>query len=571
MPLRRVWNDATVALFKEILAEGLDYHETAVRMGAELGDDPHEPESSLVRSLTYHLIPRPELNDPGSRVYSPMIELANGQSHPESVGAADEDTLAAWADAFEIFDGFPLILARVADLLWLRRYGDSPHRYAYSAQSSLRALHAYSGIHELFRAGYLTRALDVVSEANIHREASQVISEIVAAATTCLQSSECSPGISIPLMERLAALPKRQRPAALDNLIEMAVDVYSGDPFVLDSVIQLRLKLIGPDPALRRVCALDIIQLWRTAARGAAPLVASRHVAQALAVARTEGLRNEIDDLRVRLQQLSSEEQELTKFSTSVNIPTAKIEGYFAQFLSGEQPSKWLLRFGAHCPVQEDRDAVAQQVRELMKKAPFQFLVTKVKLNDLGFPIKLISGDAEHFDQAVIDYDSFSITVWGSLAAELLDRMLADERMNANLVIDFLTQGVFAVGSAQGIARAFEHYAAERYEETLLCCIPRLEATLRTISMNLGLVVYTEPIASSSLGSFKGLGDLLRGLTSRVPEDDRKYLHLLLTDPLSLNLRNRALHGLMQDVSKVDAALVLHAATLLGLWRRHKE
>jgi hypothetical protein len=570
MPLRHVWHDATITAFKEILGEELDYHETAKRMSTELGDGPREPEWSLVRSLIYHPISKPELSDPGAQVYSPMIELADGRSHPEKVDAATEDTLAAWADAFEIFDGFPLVTARVADLLWLRRYGDSPYHYAQAAQNSLRGLRVYPGMHDLFRADCLTRALDIISEANIRREASQTIGELVAAATACLQGSEWSPGISMRLIERLAALPKRQRPPELDGLIQMAVDAYSGDPFVLDAVLQLRLKLIGSAPALRQACALDIIHLWRAAAADASPLVASHHIAQALAVARTEGLRSEIEELRIRLQQLSREDQGMTKLSAGIDVPAAEVEAYLARFLAGDEPSKWLLRFGAHCPVQEDRDVVARQVRDLMQQSPLQFLVTKVKLNDHGFPIKTIVGDEEHFNQAVIDYDSFGITVWGSLAAMLLDRMLADERVTARLIAEFLTQGVFEIGPAQGVARAFEHYAAERYEEALLCCIPRLEATLRTISMELGLVVYTEPIASSNLGAFKGLGDLLRGLISRVPEDHRKYLHLLLADPLSLNLRNRALHGLMQDISKIDAALVLHAATLLGLWRPHE-
>lgn len=209
MSLTHAWDDSTVAAFKAILGERLDYYETATRMGGVLGDNPSEPAFSLVRALLYHLMPRPHLSDPGARVYGPRFEQGGGRSLPEPVGAATEATLVAWADAFELFTEFPLIVARTADLLWLRRHGEAPHRYAQAAQQAMRALWTYSGILDVFRADYLVRALDIVLGGNIKREITPAIGELVVAATQSVQGDESNPGVFLRLIGRLVALPKR--------------------------------------------------------------------------------------------------------------------------------------------------------------------------------------------------------------------------------------------------------------------------------------------------------------------------------------------------------------------------
>ncbi|MFL6111329.1 MAG: DUF4209 domain-containing protein [Catenulispora sp.] len=131
-----------------------------------------------------------------------------------------------------------------------------------------------------------------------------------------------------------------------------------------------------------------------------------------------------------------------------------------------------------------------------------------------------------------------------------------------------MSESIFGAELAAGIGRAFSHYVAGQFEEALFCCLPRIEAGIRAVSMTLGLPIFIDPGSSrSGIGGYKALGELLEGLDGMVPEHHRRYLQLLLANPLSINLRNRAFHGLMQEVSRQDAALVLHAALLIGLWR----
>lgn len=65
----------------------------------------------------------------------------------------------------------------------------------------------------------------------------------------------------------------------------------------------------------------------------------------------------------------------------------------------------------------------------------------------------------------------------------------------------------------------------------------------------------------------KTLGTLISQLTDLLDRDWRRYLENTLSDPLGHNLRNRALHGLMDTVSQSDASLLLHVACFLSTLR----
>lgn len=217
--LTHEWDDSTVAALKKALDEGLDQYHTAVRMIGLLGPEPQVHAACVVRALQYHPMSRPQLKDPGSRIYAPMVEM-DGTSHPEPVGEATDDTLSAWADALELLAVYPLAVSRLADLLWLRRFGPKPYLYAEAAQRALRALWTYPGIAEVYRADCLTRALDITAEAGMKTQAADTVGEVTSAATQVLANAGPMPGPCLRLLTRLASLPTKQRPPELAGLLE---------------------------------------------------------------------------------------------------------------------------------------------------------------------------------------------------------------------------------------------------------------------------------------------------------------------------------------------------------------
>jgi len=96
--------------------------------------------------------------------------------------------------------------------------------------------------------------------------------------------------------------------------------------------------------------------------------------------------------------------------------------------------------------------------------------------------------------------------------------------------------------------------------------VPRLERVLRDIAVGGGIVVVREPDGSKP-GGTRTLGPILAELDGVLPDDWRRYFANLLTDELGINLRNRVAHGLIDEVTREDAALLVHAAVALSLFR----
>lgn len=563
------WADSTVEAIKAILEQNLSYHETASRIKAVLSEEEQTPELALVKALNYHPMPYPDASDAGSRVYSPMFELA-GRIYPERVEDATEVTLQAWADAFELFSAYPLITARAGDLLWLRQFGEKPYTYAQAALAAMRSLWGYPGLEEVYQADNLVRALDLACELKSKTLIVEIAEDMVAAASSSLQGSDWTPGVEMRLIERLVLLPKRQRPAGLENMLAVAVDTYANDPFLFAAALKCQLRLDGDDSEARRATALRIIRSWTSAAETAEPLVAQKHLEQALEIAVAEGVGpEEIDRLRVQLQTKPVRDSDLAVIAVDMGISADLLNQLLEDILAGDTPSQWLIRLGAYCPVQEDRSAVEEFVRTLIQQNAFEFLASTSVLNADGLPTKFLSTDEEKFEFQVKRHDERIMLMWGYFMDVALQQALKHEqRLTAAHLVDFLSRSFFGADLAAGIGRAFDHYAAGRFEEALFCCLPRIEAGIRAAARTLGIVIFTEPgTTRSGVGGYKTLGELLEALTGRVPENHRRYLQLLLANPLSFNLRNRAFHGLMQEVSSTDAALVLHAAMLMGLWR----
>jgi Domain of unknown function (DUF4209) len=82
-------------------------------------------------------------------------------------------------------------------------------------------------------------------------------------------------------------------------------------------------------------------------------------------------------------------------------------------------------------------------------------------------------------------------------------------------------------------------------------------------SRGCGLPIVREPIGQTP-GGVKTLAPLLDQLVGVLEPDWCRYLTNALCDPLGLNLRNRALHGLIDEATKMDAVVALHIVGFLA-------
>lgn len=561
------WSPELIETARQSL--GGDYLAISSSIRAKLTDPPSGPLFDLVRAVDYMLVDRPERAAPPDRVYVPQAEWRDRGTYPEPLSAATDATLASWAEAFDAFRDSPALAARLGDMLWLRRYGTRPDLFARAANTALRSLRRDLTFHEVERAEFLQRASAIALELNDAELVRATTDEALAEAAAALRSDDKAPGVELRLIDAAARSRDATTQAKVDELLELATTKYQEDPFISSDILQTRSSRAGHDSAKKDGLARLAINSWESAADREPGLRGQTYLERALEVAANAGLTSELDRLRVKYQQAAPATEDLEAISVEIPIPREQVDAYLSAFIVEGDPVRSITRFASRCPVSADRDQVHQQVRELMDAHPLQYLFPRVVLNDEQLPLRTITGDDEQFVYAVTSQDARGIAVWAVFAIDILARLQSGGHLASDHVVAYLGGSVVEeAGIEDVVVRAVDHYLAGRFDDSAFVLLPRLEAVLRHAAGRVGLATFVEPGArKNGVGAYLLLPELLAGLEGLVPEDHRIYLRTLLVEQLGTNLRNRALHGLVREASQQDAALVIHAAFLLGGWR----
>ncbi|HZL05394.1 MAG TPA: DUF4209 domain-containing protein [Coriobacteriia bacterium] len=362
-------------------------------------------------------------------------------------------------------------------------------------------------------------------------------------------------------------MPEAAQPEGVDELITESRRRYADDPFILESLMLLEMQRASSDQQRRRRIALEVVEMWRDHAQRRGGLVGIAHLERALELATNEGLTDAANELRLLLQQpKSADELGMQRLSAEVTIPREAIEGFVTSFTDTSGPEETLARLASHLPI-TDVDADMHAVRDQMRQFPLQHLFSTVVTNTDGTPIVHITTDEQKFNYALNQHHTMAITVWGSLLGMIMERLAVGNKLAPADVQRFVVGDFIDDSMAEGIARSYEDIQNGDYEAALHRLLARAERAIRRVSRELGLAILREPsLDGKSLGAYKGLGELLRLFEGRMPEHQRRYLAVLLTERTGLNLRNRSAHGLMEAVSLEEAALALHAVLGISRW-----
>jgi hypothetical protein len=553
------------ATLRPALDDGGDFYQTANAVGQVLGESPPPASHAVMRALQYHM----RLDDDASEgPYGPMMEWANGAAYPERLDDVTDNTLAVWASALGHLGDVPIVTARLGDLLWLRRYGDKPYLFAVAAHDAMCELSAGDRLNDIEKTDVLRRALTIALEINDKTRLAATIDLVLGLAERTLDAGAEKPGVTMRLLDALAALPVPHRPTDLDERLERAATVYTDDPFIVDAIIDTRLALLPPDEPRAVALRRDASRIWEEAADRESGLRRLMHLQRAIDQAREHGESDELERLRAKAQtSAESEELGLQAVSATIEIPREKVERFLGAFTAGDDPLSWLTRFAAYCPVPADPEKSAAEARQMMKAHPLQYLTTKVVVDRDNLPLAIIRDEDEHLRVAIIENESRAIEVWATFAVDILRAIQQKGGADRSVLLAFLTRGgLIDAAVAEKFANAFDHFWQGRYDEASLVALPRIETVLRTAARRLGIRTYTEPGAGRAVGRHAALGDLLAKVEGRVPEDHRRFLRVVLTEQLALNIRNRLLHGLSVDTTPHEAALVLQMASLLAVW-----
>jgi hypothetical protein len=244
--------------------------------------------------------------------WGPMVSFTDGTTIPDRLETIDLGTLVIWRRVAEETAIQPL-KARLSDLCWCRRAQPRPDLAARSAiRTYLDMAHAAGSYDALFQVDDVQRALEIARELGDGALTQEAELDLLRLADAELAKPAPAAGVALRALQALVANPSAGLAASLDGTTRRALEKFEADPWHYESAAQLRRKLLKPAEAL----SLDesVVDLWVREAEGSGPNRLG-HLQHALELAKTYGFTGRVNEIRVQIQGLSSEDMGLFEAS----------------------------------------------------------------------------------------------------------------------------------------------------------------------------------------------------------------------------------------------------------------
>jgi hypothetical protein len=500
-------------------------------------------------------------------LFAPWIEMQD-VVFPPPLNTIKDDFLADWYYALGMAKN-PIICSRLADLLWVRKWGERPDLFARQAIDCYVEVSKGEWI-EIERTFCLNRALDLSKEINDTERKTNIILLTIDSCYQELRSENQKPGVSLRLIETLMKLPKTDIPSEVDNLLELAFNVYQENVWVIENILELMTKRVDTDKQ-KEIRILQINRWVAEAEKGGRKGIARLGDLQhALEIARNYGFQEIANDIRHRIQSTSEEDLNLSTFSKSINLPKEEMDKFISSFIDTKGWPESLIKFGSYGPPSGNYKKNIENVEQESQKNPLSFLITRFVYQDDNALIKIGKNLEENKAIALVDHETMYIGVFGQFAPEII-RQIKDKFGSPSVedMTSFFTTSIIPGDVAENIAISLDYYNKGEYDIATHLLVPRLEAVIRIVAREIGLVIIQEPIGEKPGGVIQ-LGSLLTRMQGRMDESWRRYFYNCLADPLGINLRNRICHGLLPKASLYDASLLIHIACNLKLLEIHQ-
>jgi hypothetical protein len=117
---------------------------------------------------------------------------------------------------------------------------------------------------------------------------------------------------------------------------------------------------------------------------------------------------------------------------------------------------------------------------------------------------------------------------------------------------------------AAALGRSLIRYLRGDFEGATFAAVPRIERLLREMLLAVGAPVFRVEVGERT-GGYPGLGALLGALAGYgLDESWLRFMDTYLARQEGMNYRNELLHGSVDEVGEVNAALVIVIAVYLA-------
>ena len=501
--------------------------------------------------------------------YAPMAEFNDGSTYPPPLTTLDDSVYQYWEQLLQ-GSSEPLVVTRMGDLLWVRRWGDKPYNFAVKAiDAYLEIAETQIDWHGLDITFCLTRGLELSLEINNLDKAQIFIQKIIQKSLASIAEVKPKPGVTIRLLDSLLALRRKQRPECLVNLIEQCLNRYSQDVEITDQLLVRLAKLM--DDERRREVYEQLVDLWVAEAENTSGFVSVANFERALTRAIKYGFPDKIEEIRKKIQEVPEESLGFKEISVTAILPNKKIEKFIQSFVDESGWRNSLTIFGMYGPPSGKYEENLQEVEKAIEEHPLLFLVSNTIYDSNNIPLKHATSIEENKQIALVRNEVLGIEFFATLAQKIIESIFhAAGRPSIEDLTEFFTTPHIPTEIAVNIAVVFDWYLKGEYDAAAHLLVPRIEAVLRNLVQKVGIAVYREA-SGVKAGSVLTLAELLNCIKGRIDESWRRYYLTLLTDPMGINLRNRICHGLIDQVDSSHTALLLHVICHLRLLKIQTE
>ncbi len=257
--------------------------------------------------------------------------------------------------------------------------------------------------------------------------------------------------------------------------------------------------------------------------------------------------------------------------SHEMKISKEEMDRYLRAMTEGNLPIV-LARLATHFVPKKDKIEI--QLRDLSRKAPLTFLVSRQIQDHKGRPVATVGSLETDLEGNISHQMSQNMVISAIFLSEVLKTVIAKFQLSPDMLLDYLyASPVFHEEKKAIIKAGLSAYFDNDHLLTAHLLIAQIENAIRdVVEMTGGSVLKQSRGGGLQL---KTLDELLRDerVTEVFGEDAGVYFRVLLTDQRGWNIRNNVCHGIL-PLESFNATLsdrIIHALLCLGLVREKED
>lgn len=476
----------------------------------------------------------------------------------------------------------PLLQARYAGLVWdfsERVTGAAPGvEFAVYAITALIKF-AEPGLHEYDTDtfGKLERALSIalsIGRSDLVGQSKDGIIRHERAVGVDEKAGLWGRCFDLLVANKKVSLSQAEEDAIINDLEGRLARLKDSDPWNCEHAAERLLRYYrskNRSADVRRV-VVTLGASFESAAEKAEPLVAMSWLEHIHQVYVQHGDKASSDRVAKMLRSIGPKVRDsMTPIAHTFEIKNEELEAYVAQYLQGSFEQALVLIAIKYA---ERKEKVHQQLTDLAKVAPLQFLCTKQITDADGRLVVTLGPLEEDTDGHIANQMSQNMSISTTFLHAVLEGVEKKFGLTTKQLLDHLYQSpVFSAGQKEFLRSAIDFYCDGQYVPAIHILIPQIEASIRNLLELTGGAV----LKSGRSGGFqlKTLDEMLRSreVVDAFGEDIAFYFRVLLTDQRGWNVRNDVCHGLFshEQMNKGVTDRLLHVLLLLALLRKKRE